>query len=232
MVGERHGRLVARIAEIDDATTLPERICRAAVDALRVSGAALILMSGEETGAVVAASNHVVESVEDLQFALGEGPCLRAYRTGAPVLVPHVIHDAGWRWPMFDRQAAGAGAAAVFAFPLQIGAVNLGVLYLYRDREGPLSQGQMADAFVFAEIASWVLLDIQAGAASGELDGRLEKPWGHRAVVHQATGVLSAQLGIPLIEALVRLRASAFSRDRSIYDIAADIVAGRMVLEL
>jgi GAF domain/ANTAR domain len=232
MVGERHARLVARIAEIDDATTLPERICRAAVDALRVSGAALILMSGEETGAVVAASNHVVESVEDLQFALGEGPCLRAYRMGAPVLVPHVTHDAGWRWPMFDHQAAGAGAAAVFAFPLQIGAVNLGVLYLYRDREGPLSQGQMADAFVFAEIASWVLLDIQAGAAPGELDGRLEKPWGHRAVVHQATGVLSAQLGIPLIEALVRLRASAFSRERSIYDIAADIVAGRLVLEL
>jgi hypothetical protein len=231
MVGERHARLVAQIAQFDVATSLPERVCLAAADVLHVSGAALILMSGEETGAVVAASNRVVESVEDLQFALGEGPCLRAYRTGAPVLVPYVAHDAGWRWPMFDRQAARAGAGAVFAFPLQIGAVNLGALYLYRDEEGMLSKEQMADAFVFADIASWVLLDIQAGAMSGELDGRLDKPWGHRAVVHQATGVLSAQLRITLIEALVRLRASAFSKERSIYDVAADIVAGRLVLE-
>jgi GAF domain len=231
MVGERHAGLVARIAELDRATALPDRICRAAVDVLGVSGAALILMSGEETGAVVAASDHVVESVEDLQFVLGEGPCLRAYRTGAPVLVPYVTHDAGARWPMFDQQAAGAGAAAVFAFPLQIGAVNLGALYLYRDREGMLSKEQMTDAFVVAEIASWVLLDIQAGANNGELDGRLEKPWGHRAVVHQATGVVSAQLRIPLIEALVRLRATAFASERSIYDIGADIVAGRVVLE-
>jgi hypothetical protein len=231
MVGERHARLVARIAEVEAATPLPERICRAAVDVLQVSGGALILMSGEETGAVVAASDDVVQSVEDLQFVLGEGPCLRAYQTGAPVLVPFVAHDAGWRWPMFDRQAAGAGAAAVFAFPLQIGAVNLGVLYLYRDREGMLSREQMADAFAFVDIASWVLLEIQAGAPAGELDVRLEKPWGHRAVVHQATGFVSAQLGIPLIEALVRLRASAFSRERSIYDVAADIVARRLVLE-
>jgi hypothetical protein len=231
MVGERHARLVGRIAELGEATPLPDRICRATVDVLEVSGAALILMSGEETGAIVAASDRVVESVEDLQFILGEGPCLRAYRTGAPVLVPYVAHDAGWRWPMFDRQAAGAGAAAVFAFPLQIGAVGLGALYLYRGREGTLSRDQMADAFVLAEISSWVLLDIQAGAVDGELERRLDKPWGHRAIVHQATGVVSAQLGITLVEALVRLRATAFSNERSIYDIAAEVVSGREALE-
>jgi GAF domain/ANTAR domain len=231
MIGKRHARLVARIAELGEAATVPDRICRTTVDVLEVSGAALILMSPDETGAIVAASDRIVESVEDLQFILGEGPCLRAYRTGAPVLVPYVARDAGWRWPMFDHQAANAGAAAVFAFPLQIGAVNLGALYLYRDREGMLSREQMADAFVLAEISSWVLLDIQAGAVDGELDRRLDKPWGHRAIVHQATGMLSAQLGITLVEALVRLRARAFSNERSIYVIAADVVSGREVLE-
>ncbi|MFD0630267.1 ANTAR domain-containing protein [Catenulispora yoronensis] len=50
----------------------------------------------------------------------------------------------------------------------------------------------------------------------------------YRAEVHQATGMISVQLGVSLAEALVRLRAHAWAADRLLADVAADVVARRL----
>src|ERR1700674_743242 len=77
---DRHGRLVARLAALAPHDATLEQICRGSVTLLDVSGAAVILMSEEESGARTAAFGARVAEVEDLQFALGEGPCLEAFR--------------------------------------------------------------------------------------------------------------------------------------------------------
>jgi hypothetical protein len=124
-----------------------------------------------------------------------------------------------------------AGVRAVFALPLLLGAVRLGVLYLCRAQPGMLSDGQLSDAFGLAQIGTSVLLEIQMGAAPGELGPTLDGEWTHRAIVHQATGMLSARFHVPLTDALARMRSVAFAGDRSIYDVAADVVHRRIKVD-
>ncbi|MGB0094384.1 MAG: ANTAR domain-containing protein [Solirubrobacteraceae bacterium] len=51
------------------------------------------------------------------------------------------------------------------------------------------------------------------------------------AEVHQATGMISVQLGVSMDEAFVRLRAHAFAAGRSLKAVAGDVVARRLRLE-
>jgi hypothetical protein len=128
------------------------------------------------------------------------------------------------RWPGFAPAAVEAGARALFAFPLQAGAIRAGVLLLYRARPGPLTSQQLADALVFADIALQLVLDFSAGI-SGSADYRpLDGLSVGRAEVYQATGMISVQLGVSLEEAFVRLRAHAFAAGTPLDDIADHVV--------
>jgi hypothetical protein len=122
-----------------------------------------------------------------------------------------------------------AGARAIFALPLQVGAIRVGVLSLYRARPGPLPVGELADVLVFADVALHLLLD----SASGISDSPAYKPLlaglsDRRAVVYQATGMISVQLGVSLDEALARLRAHAFAASAVLGDVADDVVSRRL----
>ncbi|MGH2711522.1 MAG: GAF domain-containing protein [Actinomycetota bacterium] len=228
MAGERHANLLAKLAPLGYEGSPIQQLCTGSVGLLDVEGAAFILMSEKETGSLAAIAGARTSRVEDLQFTLGEGPCLESFRSGHPVLEPELLDGARSRWPVFVEGAAALGARAVFALPLQIGAARLGVLYLYREEPGLLSAERFADAFAIADIGTWILLGMQAGAVPGELGDGLDGSWAYRAVVHQASGMISARLGMNLIDALARLRALAFAADRSIYEVAADVAARRI----
>ena len=232
MATERRDRLlVAMTAQVPHLSGL-EQICHGAVANLDVSGAALILMSEAEAGHVVVASGPDMLAVEDLQFALGEGPCLHSFVNGTMVAEPDLLDPAPSRWPLFASGAVAAGARAVFAVPLELGAIRLGVFYLYRATPGPLSRNQLSDAYALAGIATVRLLEQQLGSEPDNLGVSLRGDWGHRAIAHQATGMVSAQLGSTLIDALARLRAHALSHEASIYDVSVDVVTRRLRFDL
>jgi hypothetical protein len=111
---------------------------------------------------------------------------------------------------------------------LQVGAVRLGALNLYRDRPGPLSDEQHADALVMADVAAEALLVLQAGAPPGKLAAELEAGADFHYVVHQASGMVSAQLEVSVGQALIRLRAHAFGNDRPLTEVARDVVARKL----
>ena len=205
------------------------QICAGAVAWLGVTGAAVILMSRQETGATVVASNDAVRTIEELQFTLGEGPCLQAFQSGTPVLEADLRHASDW--PEFSRQAQDAGARAVFALPLRLGAIRLGVLYLYRAEPGTLTDDQLGDGFALADLATELLLETQAYVPEGEIGPDLGGGWALRAVVHQAAGMIAAQLDIDLGEALARLRAHAYGNGGKVYDVALDVVERRIRFE-
>jgi hypothetical protein len=143
------------------------------------------------------------------------------------------LDGRGIRAPLAGLRAGG-GAAAIFAFPLQIGAIRAGVLGLYRERPGPLTAFQLGDALIFADTATLLLLDAQ-DQAGGDL-AALAGPGGQpdlalrRAEIDQATGMLTEQLGAGIGDAFVRLRAYAYARDLRLTDVARDIVARRLRL--
>ncbi len=220
------------------------RLCRAAVRSLPASGVGLSVMGEPGTQGVLAASSTATRLIEELQFTLGEGPCRDAYATRRPVLVPDLsgavqltaphqraAGDAGQRWPGYAPAVQDLGVRAVFAFPLQVGAGRLGVLDVYREAPEALSPPALTRALGFAEVAVMTLLDGQAGAAAGRVPEGFGDALGDRLVVHQAQGMVMVQLGVPIEEAMVRLRARAYATDRRIADLATDVVARRIVFE-
>ena len=116
----------------------------------------------------------------------------------------------------------------MFSFPLQAGAIQVGSLSLYRARPGPLAAEELADVLVFADVALRLLLDAASGVTGSPgyrpLDGLSDA----RAEVHQATGMISVQLGVSLEEAFVRLRAHAFASNAALGDVAAEVVGRQL----
>ena len=107
--------------------------------------------------------------IEELQYTLGEGPCIDAHRQQRPVVEPDLADPDDGRWAAFARPAVDAGARAVFGFPMSVGDVRVGALNLYRDRPGPLTDDQHADAVVIAGVAARAIIEMQADAAPGDL---------------------------------------------------------------
>jgi hypothetical protein len=202
-------------------------VCSAAVRHLGVDGACVTVLSGSLTGEPVFASDELSARLEELQFTTGEGPGTDEFWLGSPVLIADLVSAAA-RWPGFVPEAVAAGARAMFVLPLQAGAIRLGLLSLYRALPGPLPAGALADVLVFADVALQLLLDSAAGVSGvpeyGPLDGLSDR----RAVVHQATGMISVQLGVSLEEALARLRAHAFAASAVLGDVATEVVSRRL----
>lgn len=208
--------------------SLLERVVGAAAPMLGVSGVAAALMSDGEGGGVVAASSDVGRNLIELAFELGEGPNRDALSGDVEVLVDDLARDGAGRWPAFAVAAHGLGVAAVWAFPARIGAMRVGGLLAHRDRVGALDPAQLLDARVFAELCSTLMIDHQAGLDS---DAVVATGWPNRAVIHQATGMLAAQLEMSLPAALARLRAYAWTEEQLLEDVARDVMEGRLRLE-
>lgn len=206
------------------------RLCTVSADVVAMSGAGIMLLSPDVQPASICSSNEVSARIEELQYELGEGPCIDAYHQDAPVLEPDLSDPAVPRWVSFTPPAVEAGARAVFGFPMDVGDVRVGALNLYRDRPGVLAEQQLADALMMAKIAAHEVLAMQADAPSGLLGPELEDGADLRLVVHQAAGMVSVQLEVSVVEALVRLRAHAFASDEPLTAVATKVVARQLRL--
>jgi hypothetical protein len=207
------------------------RLCVAVVPALAASGAGLSVMADNGVCGLTTASDPAAEGIEDLQFVLGEGPCIDAFATRRPVLVPDLSDVPMDRWPGYTPAARDAGVRAVFAFPLRVGAGRLGVLDVFRARPGPLSADELRQVLTFAEVAVTTLLDGQSAAGPGTAVDGLDESMDRRAELFQAQGMVMVQLGIPIADALARMRAYAYAENRTLAAVARDIVARRLCFD-
>ena len=206
-------------------------LCVASAQAVGVTGAGVILVSGGRALGSVCVSNRMTEIAEEWQYTLGEGPCIDAFRSKAPVLAPDLADPASTRWPGFCEGAQAAGVRAAFGFPLLIESVCFGALNLYQDHPGPLTAEQMVDATVVAFVAGRLVLAWQSVAGPGSLAWQLEHAPLHRAVVQQAAGMVSVQAATSVPDAIVMLRAYAFAEGRPVSEVAEDIVSGKLRLD-
>jgi len=199
------------------------RLCERAVTSVPVSRAGLSVVAEKNQFSLLAAADQASERLEELQFVLGEGPCIDAAAARRPVLIADLARDGRARWPVYADAMHDAGIRAIFAFPLQVGAAQLGVLDLFRAEPGPLSSPELGRAFDLADEAVTILLDDQARAPGGDdlafgaaLDGPVE--------LFQAQGMVMVQIGGTLEEAMTRIRAHAYAENRRLIDVARDII--------
>jgi hypothetical protein len=214
-------------------TSLPaalQRICRAASSSLSLAGAAIQVITGTSDPVVLGSSDNVSRRLGEIPFEVGEGPCLEAFAIARPVLVPDLLGGGQSRWPGYVAAIREAGVSAVFALPLHVGAVRLGVLEAYGVTARSLSAHEVSVALVLAEIATGCLIDTPDGSAAALLDDRgLMKAMERRVEIHQAQGMVTVDLGVGLAEALALMRAHAFSRGVPLLELARLILAGERI---
>jgi hypothetical protein len=235
------GLVVARAARHGRPASAGD-VCEVAVTAARVNGGWVTVAGGPGPDFLMHVTDPVSEWLAELQLTLGEGPC-HDVQISEGLALGSDLGDAQSRrrWPVFAPAAMQRGARAVFAFPLTIGSIRVGVMGLYRDSAGPLPAAQLRDCLLLADTATVLL--IEAGshgvedAAGGDGDGAGAGLPGqsanlalHRAEIDQATGMLTVQLGATAAEAFARLRAYAYAQDRRLADVARDIVTRRLRL--
>jgi len=229
---DRLSVVLAAMANLDgDAPSVIDRTCLAAASLLSLSGAGISLMVDGDLQGSAGVSEPGIARVQELQLELGEGPCTDAWDGDVVVLEPDLAEPEVVRWPTLAHAAGKAGVKSVFAFPMHVGAIRVGVLVLYRERVGPLDSEELALGLVLADVASQIVLAVQAGAAPDQVHELLAGEPAHWAEVHQATGMVSVQLNVSMDEAFVRVRAYAFADGRSLRDVAGDVVNRRLSLE-
>ena len=225
----RETRLAVAFArEVAQAPT--PRLCTVCAEFVGVTAAGITLMGGDNAGPICVSSAQVT-ALEDLQFTIGQGPCRDAFHSGESVHVARLDAAASDRWPPFVELAKTSGIGAVYAYPLAANGARVGVLTLYQDHEGDLTQDQHDDSVAVAAIVTETFLSMQDAAPAGTLAAGLDNAVAYRAEIYQASGMIAIQLQIPATEALCRLRAYAFAHDQALSVVAAEIVARRLRLD-
>jgi hypothetical protein len=199
-------------------------LCAPFVTALHVSGVSISVFDANGNQSTICSSNRIAARGEALQFELGEGPHWEALGTNAPVLCPDLAAEGSAKWPMFGRAALEIGMAAVYAFPMKMGAVRVGVVDMYSAIPRHLDDHQIALAASMANRTAAPAARYATNAANSSLMSEHELAPALRREVHQATGMVQAQLDVNATEAFARLRAHAYTSGRSIGDVARDVV--------
>lgn len=231
------------LAELRAALTGPgnaleaaDRLCHACVDLLGVDGASVSLVHQGASQGTFGSSGALSRRLEELQFTLGEGPCLDAVREATPVLVPDLADPGEQRWPAFTRAVLESGVRAVFALPVSVANAQIGSLDLFRLASGQLPERHLTAALVAARLAAAVLVDLMTAPLDWQAagDGAQGGPWDQlasleRVEVYQATGMIVAALDVDPTEALLLLRAYAYARGLTASQVAWAVVERRLI---
>jgi hypothetical protein len=217
-------------------------VCDTAARLTGVDGAAVAVLSGS-VRELVHATDALSQQIDELQFTLGEGPCLAAYIENSDQLWAAIDGDEFvQRWPLFNAEIAQLGVAAVFAFPIAGVSHPMGVLELYRRTPGPLAPFELESARACTEAiaqrleSNWLSqvrrrgtseAVIEAVTVSGEGTTNVDDRF-TRAQVHVAAGMVAVQLKVSTHDGMTRLRAYAYAEGRSVVAIAADVVSRRL----
>jgi hypothetical protein len=215
----------------DTVTSRVARLCELCVSNLDVSGASLQLIASGPHRMTVHATDRMTDQLDDLQLELGEGPGVDVARSASPALEDHLTDSGAIRWPWFSPAAVRLGAGAAYAWPVLVGATSLGVLGLYRRCSGSLADADRSDAFAVADAAAIVLLDAPGIGSPEALVWVIADDSRFRAEVHQATGMLTVQLHLGVLDAFARLCAAAYVDGRPIAELSHDIVTRRVRLD-
>lgn len=226
---ERWLRVVKALSVHDGTELTPGGMCAAAARLLDVAAVAIVVMADGIPGATFT-SHALAETLEDLQFTLGAGPRVDAWTMGMPVAALDLDDSPAARWLDFCGPAVDAGVRSVHSFPLRVGAARLGTLTVYRHESGPLDSDGYADALVVADVVTRFLLTSPTSLAAQGLDDAFSDEE-LNAEVHQASGMVSVQLGVSVGDALARLRARAFADGTTLAAVAREVVARSVRLD-
>lgn len=202
------------------------QLCAGFVSVLPVQHAAISTLGDPFEVETVCSTDPLAARLDEVQLDFGEGPCWQASDTRTPVLIPDLRSPAAARWSVLQAAVASRQVQSAYAFPLSVGSLSIGAVDLYASQVHALSEADISTASNMADNVAIHVLN----HALARVNEPPETGSSSRRVVHQATGMVIAQLKVSAEDALLIIRAHAFASDRSVRDASADIVARRLDL--
>jgi ANTAR domain len=200
---------------------------RPVLHAIPLEGAAISTIADFLGNETVSASGPLAARLDELQFDLGEGPCWDAMRTGKTILEPDVRSRPNGNWPAFSQAISEHSVGAIYAFPLAFGPLKLGAMELFSGMPRELTSREERQGGVLAGLISRIVLD-RAIRRADEPDILGAEDQFSRRLIHQATGMVLAQLDTSAEDARLLIQGHAFARNRSMRDIAEEIIERRL----
>lgn len=217
----------AAVEELSRAHERQTSLFRPFLRVLPVTGAAISTLGDPFGTETVCASDRHAARLDELQFDLGEGPCWDSLSLRRPVLVTDIRRSTTPAWPALLEAIDDVDVRAVYAFPMMVGSLSIGAVDLYSRKPGTLSETQVLDAAMLTSVAARQVLRRALAAQTLKTDAADDEGYSRR-VVHQATGMVLAQLNVSAADALLIIHGHAFSNGRTVREIATDVVTRRM----
>ena len=206
-----------------------QRLVDDCISLFDAAAAGILLLSPSNQLEMIVSTSERSELVELMQLRVGAGPCVEAATTGEVVSVDDIDQIAD-RWPAFAADARASGFSSIHAIPLRLRDSTLGSLNLLRDEPGALNAADAAAAQALADIATISILQQRLVEESELAQAQLQRALESRVVIEQAKGYLSQRQNIDMDEAFARIRNHARSTQARIGVVAADVIAGRLLL--
>jgi GAF domain-containing protein len=181
-----------------------------------------VTLLGREGPTTAVATEEKARMVDAIQYQVGAGPCLDAYRRQQVNRIDSTIDDD--RWPEFSRGAAQAGIRSILSLPLVVAGDGLGALNLYCREPNGFSAADEATGALFGSYASVALANARVYWRAQTLAGQLEEALSTRGVIEQAKGILVAEQGCSADEAFEILVRASQRAHTKLHDVAAQLV--------
>lgn len=197
------------------------------VELFQVTGTSVATIGDLLGSQTVAATDEQAARLDEVQFDLGEGPCWDALGSGAPILEPDFRRRGRENWPAFTAAIAQDAVASLFAFPMLIGPLRVGAVDLYAAAPMHLDDAECRHAAAMADVVGRRILESSLTETAEEYREDTSNPFSRR-LVHQATGMVLAQLNVSVDDAVLVMQAHAFGAGMSMMDVAQRILDGEL----
>lgn len=209
---------VGRLTLSDTLVRVAELAVRAIPDA---EGAGLTLLESDRADTIVTTAPFVTQ-VDQVQYGLGQGPCVTAAREGSTVLSASLGNDR--RWPQFGSRVARLGVHSALSIPLLTSEGVIGAMNIYARRKHAFDERAARVGELFAVPAAIAVQNAQVLAQTRRLAEQLQNALDTRSVIDRAIGILISRSGCSDDEALRRLRILSQNEHQKMRVVAQNIV--------
>jgi GAF domain-containing protein len=184
-------------------------------------GAGISLLDTDGKRMTSAATDPLVERLDDLQYELDQGPCLSSWRE--ITVFRSDGRDDEQRWPTWVPRARDLGMRSFLSAPLVHGRV-LGAMKVYSTEVDAFDERDEDLLRRFGEQAAIFVANARTAEAATNLSENLKKTLNARDLVAMATGMVMARRRVGPEEALRNLMAESHSARRPLRDVAETII--------
>lgn len=219
---------LATTFDIDEYLSL---LCERAHELFDVEAVGVLLEAPDGTLRLTAASTDASAALDLFEAQARQGPCFDAYRSGEQLVDADLATEAD-RWPEFTRMALERGLRAVHAFPLRLRDDRIGAMNLFREAPGDFQPDDVEAAQTLADMATIAIMSRRQYDTVTIRAHQLQHALDSRIIIEQAKGVIAERHHLRPIDAFEAIRHHARNRQRTVRDVAQDIIGGALTLDL